>query len=313
VETTASDANRIFALGNYSPTADRALLEQLTRTMRNAERIAPSWIAAKLKKTINEIRSRYPDKVGHPSFFAAIGEHGAIPLLPEFPAPTPQELPALVGAHMTFIKHLVTQVKETAFSGTTRFFLGSVTTPAQGFPDTTGNSDGGNAAQYGMLSTQFLGAAKDNSPALGGNGVRSNVGSITDGSFGTFATLTVTGNSSAANVSQANVGPVALNVVRKPESITAKVLYDIPMNTLNGANSARAIVTLEYIDSAGTAHQTNVGIWNQGQTVGKTVASISVPVDSASIALIASVQTLASDTTGTLTMRVYEFWAEVVE
>jgi len=138
--------------------------------------------------------------------------------------------------------------------------------------------------------------------------VKSNEGNIIDGNFTNSASYTVTGNSSAANVAQTSMNNAALVVSRKPQSVTAKILYDVTTNSLNGAPSgtARFSIDITYTDAAGNVTHNFVVIVGAGTTVGKSVASVSVPVTASAVAVNITAQTLATDTTGQLVAHVYE-------
>jgi hypothetical protein len=315
VETTADPYNRIFALGAYDVT-DKPILERLTQRMHVADRNGLPWIAAQLRSSLHELHEKYPVPVGEPSFFAALDARGLTDLPVEFPLPPAQVEVASAAAHyMTWIKHLATTNKQDAFSGTSRFFVGSVTTPSAGAPDTTGNNDGGTGAQYGELRKYFFSYATFQSIAPGGNGVVGNQGNLIDGNLADSASYTVTGNGSAANVAQSSLNQVALPVSTRPSSITAKILYDVSTNTLNGTvGPSRFNIDITYIPAGGgAAVHNNVVIITAGTTQAKTVASVSIPVGASSIGFNITAQTLSADTAGQLVAHCYEFWVEAVE
>jgi hypothetical protein len=212
------------------------------------------------------------------------------------------------------VTYQATQVKETAFAGTTRFFIGSIMTPLQGNPDTTGNSDGGNSAQYGMLNTFFFPYVTFQPVLNQGNGTKSNETNIVDGLFQPSATYQVTGNS-AINVTQTSTNPQSITMLRRSVSSKVRVMYDITTNSLNGAPGvdARFVIDLVYLSTSGGGnHNVIVNIFG-GTTVGKTIAEVVIPAGVISVQINITAKSIVADTAGTLIAHVYEFWAEGIE
>lgn len=206
-----------------------------------------------------------------------------------------------------------TTFKENAFAGNTRFFVGSITTPLAGNPDTVGNSDGGNSAQYGMLNTYYLSNVGFSSVLNQGNGTKSAEGALVDGLFSLSATYQATGNS-AINVTGSASLPASLAVVRRPNTIKARVLYDVSTNTLNGVGgTARFLIDLVYTSPTGTVTHNTVAAVFSGTTVGKTIGEVSIPTGSSSVLISVTLQTAVADTTGFIVAHVYEFWVEATE
>lgn len=203
----------------------------------------------------------------------------------------------------------VTTTKETTLSGAGNLFLGSVITPVATTPDTIGNNDAGAGGQSGSLSLlSFL------TPGSGvtGNGAVANPTNSIDGDLTTFAQLTVTGNSgSNSAVLQPTQLPAVLN---RYYSVTLKIAYSVPTNTLNGSAGPNSglIVTYTFGGITHTAFSVAPGV-----TAPLTVASISVDlyqnlsayggaVHFTNITLAAS----AGQTTGTAAVNIYGIWVE---
>jgi len=264
------------------------------------------WVAAQLRNALGKLHEKYPVTVGAPSFYAALGRDGFIELPAEFAKAPAAELAS--GA-----AHRVTTIKEVAISGRTRFFVGSILTPRQGYPDTMGNNDGGATAQTGNLIRHSLPFATFQSITPVGNGVKSFEGNIIDGNLTTAETLQVTGNGAINNVQTSTnpIGTASLSYLQ--QSATAYCLYDVPTNTLNGGvgGSARFIIDIVYINAAGTTVHNTVVALGGGQTAGKSLASVALPAGWQQVQINITAETVVADTSGSLLAHVYQFYVDV--
>lgn len=84
-----------------------------------------------------------------------------------------------------------TTTKSTALEGAGRFFVGSITTPRAGAPDTTGNGDGGASAQLGLVDR--LSMSQNEIMGQLGDGAVANPYSAIDGNQTTYAAITASG------------------------------------------------------------------------------------------------------------------------
>ncbi len=299
VEPSQDPNARVLALGAFELSNEDAL-HRLTARMQRAGRMESSWIVDSLRFTVAKLHDMHPLVIGAPSFYAALDRSGSVELPAEFPPPDSESLlPSAVGARL--------------YAG--RFFVGSITTPAAGKPDTIGNDDGGAGAQSGQVNTHYLGnLGTFLAITPGGNGVKTNEPAMVDGSLNDHADFTVTGNSSAANTAASTFNFSQLSLIRHRGPMTVKILYDIPTNSLNGGGAqSLAVVGVAYTDSAGANQQAFPVSVPAGTTVGKGIASAVIPAGSSNFALNPSVQTRTIDTSGTLTLRVWEAWIETAD
>ncbi len=166
VEPSQDPNARVLALGAFELSNEDAL-HRLTARMQRAGRMESSWIVDSLRFTVAKLHDMHPLVIGAPSFYAALDRSGSVELPAEFPPPDSESLlPSAVGARL--------------YAG--RFFVGSITTPAAGKPDTIGNDDGGAGAQSGQVNTHYLGnLGTFLAITPGGNGVKTNEPAMVDG------------------------------------------------------------------------------------------------------------------------------------
>jgi hypothetical protein len=173
----------------------------------------------------------------------------------------------------------------------------------------------GGGGQPGRINTfSVVPYASFQSITPGGNGSKTNESFMADGNFDSHGDLTVSGNGSAANSAQSSISfnPTQLLALRGNLPMSVNVIYDIPVNSLNGGGStALAIIGVSYTDSTGHNQQTFPVQVPAGQTQARTNVAVSIPVGATNFSINASVQTRAIDTAGVLTMRVYEVWVMV--
>lgn len=238
VESTADPNARIFALGHYNP-SDVPVLNRLTTRMKLADGKGLPWIAACLRDTMNELHEKYPIQVGQPSFFAAIDAHGVVELPAEFPSAPPYAVEVASSA-----AHHVTTNKETAFAGTTRFFVGSIMTPKAGGAETLGNNDGGSGATFGnrgvlrfsLVPVWNSSVSQITNPvSISGSGSSiSNPQYAVDNDSTTFATITSTGNGTSNSAQLACAQAPGLGVGNYL-LIVMNITRDVPTNIINGS------------------------------------------------------------------------------
>src|SRR6266850_1185129 len=231
IETTENPSNRIFALGAYGPT-DKPILERLTERMRVAERKGLPWIASYFRDAVQELHKKYPVTVGEPSYFAAIDCNGTVELPADFPL-APATVPAVLAAHN------VTTNKENAIAGTTRFFLGSITTPLAGGTDTQGNNDGGSMSG----NINYLHIATGSNITVTGTGTVTDLQKAYDANTASFALLSATADGGSNQVYVHFSGAPGLS--RRCQMLTVKVLDSLVTNTINSNNSSIIIQVVD--------------------------------------------------------------------
>lgn len=199
-------------------------------------------------------------------------------------------------------------VQEDALNVAGRFFIGSITTPRSGAPDTKGNNDGGSGAQIGMvniLSPSIIGTA-----TLAGSGTLTNPQNLIDGDQTTFAEFDavadhVISHSAAIELS----GPPGLT--RRFATATLFVLYSVPTNS--GTHGA-FFAEYSYPDGAAfSAPFINiVGPTTSGIVLGSVALPFNINISQVTILLQVTQPNNAANLDETKA-RVYEVWIEVVE
>ena len=305
VETTASPANKIFALGSYGP-GDLGTLERLTAMMQHAHRKGTPWIASQLKNAVNEIHRRSPLVVGEASYFAAIDDRGVVELPENFP-PAPSHIPELATAAAS---HRAVTTKETAFAGTWRFFVGSIITPQAGGVDTIGNSDGGGGAQNGMMNELFMSIAQTTGTS-GTGATCPNPQLAIDGSTTTSAQLTATGNGSTNLVVLTLAGPAGFN--RKFLSVTLKILFSVPTNNLAPAGSLHSVIISYSLDGGGSF----TTAYTLTPPTTQALLLVAIPLSGTQNLSQVQVKSIAGNnalwTSGQVIMNLFEGWIEAIE
>ena len=297
VETTEDPWVRIFALGAYGA-EEKPIFEQLTRRMKLAHQKQLPWVAAELRDTLAELHRRDPVRIGEPSFYAAFHGSGVVELPSDFPPTPAREQETATAAHR------VTTVKETAFFGTTRSFLGSILTPKAGAPDTTGNNDGGTAAQYGMVNV--LGFTNAVAGTASGTASITNPGNAIDGDKTTFAAVVANGNGHLNQITLTLSAPPGLT--RSYESATLKILRSCSDTTSPSGNES---VTVQY-QVGGGAPTTIEGL--HGSAALATVqVSLPLGINLSQISVSITPAVSASATSGKVEYDVYDAWIEATE
>lgn len=186
-----------------------------------------------------------------------------------------------------------------------RCYVGSVRTPPDGGPDTVGNDDGGAAAQVG--TTLVVGFDNNAQSSYSGNGVLIDVDKTNDRDMMTYGEGTVTGNGSGVNLVMFNLRISFDVALALTPSLKLKVRSSFPTNSLNGTGDVGKI---EYSIDGSTF--TTIATVTPGQTRGVTVDSVDLPGSQPlhRIILMMTVRTFVSQTSGTLTGRLYGAWLE---
>jgi len=195
-------------------------------------------------------------------------------------------------------------VKEAALNGPARFYVGSIMTPKAGAIDTIGFNDGGTGAQTGMhtiLSFLLAGGT-----ANLGNGTVTTPGNQIDNDPTTFSVYTVTGNS-GSNRAASGTGLGVTSLKRRFASLTLEVIFSVTTNSLNGAAGNRIIFS-----TPGFANFFTLG---PGVTAALQRATLSLPlsINLAQLQVTILSSTLASDTTGSLVLNVFDISVRGIE
>jgi len=309
IEITRDPNARIFALGAYAR-SDWPLLDALTKRMTYAHERDLAWVAGQLRQTVAEFRRRDPRRIGRPSFYGALDRTGRVALPCEYPPP---EILASAEAAESVAAHRVTTTKETAFAGTNRFFLGSITTPPAGGSPTTGNNDGGNGAQGGAvinLWPQTYNAYESPSSPSAVNNPLNCIG----GDSSEYTQFLGEGSENGAIYNYYGFPPLS----GKALSMTLCVDYEVVTNNLNGSDFADQGWSLRYNTTEGFG---GVGTFTQfagalpgAGPVARTTATVSLPVtlNPYFVVVSALVQTYNS-TAGSVDFRIHAMWIEVVQ
>lgn len=292
VETTSVASNRIVALGAYDA-HDRPKLDALTKKMQQAHMKGWGWLAHSLGSTIADFHHDHPLRVGLPSYYAGIGRNGLVDLAEEFPRPEREVL-----SHVSI-------VKEEAIYGAGRMFVGSITTPAQGAPDTVGNNDGGAGAQSGSGPKFFM---QIPTTSQSGDAAISNPAYAVSGSLVDYCQLGVTGDT-ASNTAQITAGFAPGIVTGQYSSIAVNIDYEVSHNTLAGS-PAEPVATVQIGSLAGIVYATQT--YNAGVTAGRQTLSATLPNGTNFSLITATVQLTTGAgagpfaTSGLLIIQVYD-------
>ena len=152
--------------------------------------------------------------------------------------------------------------KSDALNSPNNFFVGSITTPAAGAPDTIGNNDGGAGAQNGRTNV-FNFSLQAPSGSTSGNGNVTDPSHAVDGNFNTFAQLTATANGSGTQNDAQLILQSPPSIGRGYKSATLNVKCGITVNSVAGTPPASGFIAL-------------VSYTTQGNVFGNTIASVNV-------------------------------------
>lgn len=208
--------------------------------------------------------------------------------------------PAPFGGSVTYV---TTTNKEQAFQGISRFFIGSIQTPAAGAPDTVGNSDGGNGSQGGMLNTFGFGTYTTNPVNI------TNPQNMFDGDRTTFAFFSVGSSSGAGFV----IG-VAAGITRRYSSIAIKVDWELDTNSGSGGTGYGAQLNYGFQGVNGPfGGGSGLDIlYATGTTFARKVDSIPIPPGTNIAQVLIGLQALAQNS-GTVAGKIYQIWIEAIE
>lgn len=200
-----------------------------------------------------------------------------------------------------------TATKETALNGAGRFFVGSIRTPVDGGPDTSGYDDGGSGAQIGMISVGLFAVA-----SASGQVPPSDPNGALDGDPTTACHMIANGNSTVrvSALALSNVPPLK----RSFSSVKLKVDCAVPTNSVAGAaTNTRASITWQF--SNGDPATGTLLSLAKGVTQSRQILSADLPAKSnlSSLALNAFAQATTSDSTGTVELDIYDAWVEFTE
>src|SRR6185312_6519825 len=186
-------------------------------------------------------------------------------------------------------------------------FVGSITTPRAGAPDTTGNGDGGAGAQTGMVT--IIGLTNDATlNTVTGNGSITNIGNMIDGDRTTFGSLTITGNG-ALNVARVFLNGAA-GITQRFQ--TAKLFLDleVPTNSLAGGTDT-GVVAVGYRLTLASGSFNGILTLNPGSTQARTTFAVSLPPNANLSQVLLNLGIACStSTSGNVEVRVYDAWIE---
>jgi hypothetical protein len=208
---------------------------------------------------------------------------------------------SLAGGTETF-KASASQI--TALTGSGRFFIGSITTPAPGAVSTVGNNNGSGSGVSIGSSTTYLFGATSTSGTSGGDAQVLNPNNAIDGNYVDFATVEIT--SASATAEQVTLTLNGASPTSAPwTGLTLHVLSAVPVNTVNpGASPA----SISYSLDGGNSYTT---LWTVGPATTRplTTDSVSLPL-SQNLALVYIQATCFrhSGATQPVTLNVYEAW-----
>jgi hypothetical protein len=195
-------------------------------------------------------------------------------------------------------------IKEDSLQDTDAFFVGSILTPGNGGADTTGNNDGGVGTQYGLSHRAYF---PDYTTAVSGNGNVSNPELAVDIIPETAATLAASGNSSG-NYAQIVTKGLAAAFEAAAKNRRVWVIFEVPANTLNGSGNVWSL----YYSVQGDSWYVLWDSGGPGVTKALTVYSFNIPQSKlGDIRVRFEVMTGATQTTGSITAKLYESWVEI--
>lgn len=212
---------------------------------------------------------------------------------------------SLAGGGVTFN---AATTKETALTGSGRFYVGSILTPKAAAAATVGNNDGGVGAQAGGLFILYFGA-RNFLTVSGGAPTITNPGNMNDGDNTTSMNMQYTGTSSLNQEDVTDLGLSPQSLVGAT-SVLLKIKTQVTTNSLVGVSAGNAV--LKYTLDGGGSYTTVYSLGN-GATRALTTDSFTIPI-SQSLSLlqvVITVKTFAANTSGTLSVDFYEAWLEV--
>lgn len=189
-----------------------------------------------------------------------------------------------------------------------RVFVGSITTPFSGGPDTAGNNDGGAGAQVGGTSHISMAVA---TPSTSGTGSVTNPNAAIDGTQSSFAAL-ASGSSGGGGLLMSG-SPGMGSSFFPYKKVIAKAIIAIPVNAaLSGVNVVQ--VQLQYPDGSGGFATSNMYAANAGTTqlTPIIVSAPGVPLQGFNPSQI-SISAAVHSSTGNVECDVYDAWLEATQ
>jgi len=188
------------------------------------------------------------------------------------------------------------------------FYVGSITTPLAGAPDTIGNNDGGTGAQIGFAANLWAGNA---TATLGGSYI-TNLSNANDGNLTNFATVAPTGNSQQADL----VTSLYSGISPFYGAITLNIRTEV--TNLHAASGDTGF-TSAFLDYSLDGGVTFTNIYTVQTASGGGNASRALKTDSVSLSVaqnIAAVQVKLTVSTGNnagdnASVKFYEAWLSV--
>jgi hypothetical protein len=205
----------------------------------------------------------------------------------------------------------VSTTKEAAIDAAGYMFVGSITTPISGGPDTQGNNDGGGGSQIGSIV--ILQMSTVSTPSIGGNGAIANPANAIDGNPTTFAKLTLTGNGSLNGVGNWLLsGPPGVSSAYY--SATLIVRFAVPTNSLLPSGS-NVVANITYGNITGTVSGTILAAV-PGTTEALQTVSVPLPLGLNLSQFVVTIQITSNTgsgdaTSGSLELDVYDCHIEV--
>lgn len=132
--------------------------------------------------------------------------------------------------------------KSDAIDAAGRFFVGSIYTPAPGFPQNAGNNDGGAGAQIGMVSNIAFTSAT--STVVGGSPTVTNLANALDNDPSTYAEITCNAGTPNDSVTLTFAQPVG--IARNYSQLIFRVTYELITNTVSPQTGANIINSAYY-------------------------------------------------------------------
>lgn len=211
------------------------------------------------------------------------------------------------------LAYQVTTNKETAMEAAGRLFIGSITTPIAGAPDTIGNNDGGSGTVSSGKNNVLGFSLQFPSGSTSGNGNVANPGNAVDNNFNTFAALTATANGSGTQNNALIVLQQPPSINRGYSSATLNVKCGIPVNSVAGSGGGGGFIALISYTIAGNVFNHTIASVNVGSgTVPVQTFSFALPVglNLSQVAIEATIGLTSGQTSGSVEIDFYG--AEIV-
>ena len=210
--------------------------------------------------------------------------------------------PTLAGGSVSYN---ATTTGTSALNGAGRFFIGSITTPASGAPDTIGNNDGGVGVQSGATIQIRPGAVS----VTGTTAQSANPQFAFDGDFTTFGTNQLTRTGGSVNLTWLYSGFAGLT--DKYTSLVLNFRSAVPTNTLSAAGNK---VTASYsLDGGATFSNFYVLGASATRALQTDTITLVVTQNVSAIQIRLVTNSIAGDVAGqTVLANAYEIWVSAV-